>query len=142
MTKPRIGDTVKVHYTGTLDDGTVFDSSIEREPLEFTTGRGKVLLDFEQVVLNLSPGESRTIIIPAAKAYGLHCAEMLLEVPKNKLPEGLKPDPGEMVEMTHRDGRKIIARVTDISESSVTLDGNHPLAGKDLTFEIQLVGIS
>jgi len=141
MTKPKLGDNVKVHYTGTLDDGTTFDSSIDREPLEFTIGEGKVLPDFERVVLELNPGERKTTWIPADRAYGHYYDEIVLVVSKSELPEDLRPDLGEMVEMTHQDGRRVIARVIDISESSITFDGNHLLAGKDLTFEIQLVGI-
>jgi len=141
MASPRIGDTVRVHYTGTLDDGTVFDSSAEREPLEFTIGEGKIIPGFEQAVLELTPGGWKTTRIPADEAYGPYHVEMKVVAPRSALPADLNPHTGEMVEMSHPDGRRILARITDISESGVTLDGNHPLAGKDLTFEIQLVEI-
>jgi len=141
LSKPRLGDTVRVHYTLTLDDGTVFDATAEREPLEFSVGEGRVLIGFEQVVLMLNPGEWKTVTIPAAEAYGPHREEMVLVAPRSELPEDLNLEPGQSIEMANPDGRRIVARVTEVSDSAVTLDGNHVLAGKDLTFEIQLVEI-
>ena len=141
MAKPKLGNTVRVHYTGTLDDGSVFDSSVEREPLEFTIGECKLIPGFEKAVLDLNPGEWKTTRLSADEAYGPYRDEMVIVTPRSELPEGLELEVGQIVEMTHPDNPSIVARVTDASESSVTLDGNHPLAGKDLTFEVQLIEI-
>ena len=141
MAQAKHGDTVKVHYTGKLDDGTVFDTSIKRDPLQLTIGEGRVIPGFEQAVVGMKPGESKTAKVPADKAYGPHREEMVLEVDRNQFPEHLKPKVGERLQVRQPDGQTIIVTVTDISEASVTLDGNHPLAGKDLTFDIQLIEI-
>ncbi len=134
------GDTVKVHYTGKLEDGTVFDSSIEREPLQFTIGEGQLIPGFEQAVVGMSPGESKTVEIPADEAYPYR-EEMVLVVDRDQLPEDLQPEVGQQLQMRQPDGQTILVKVIDVSELSVTLDANHPLAGKDLTFDIQLVEI-
>jgi len=135
------GDTVKVHYTGKLEDGTVFDTSIERDPLQFTIGQGQVIPGFEKAVVGMNAGESKTTKAPADKAYGPYRKEMLLVVDRNQLPGDLKPTVGQQLQSRQADGRTIRVAVTDVSESSVTLDANHPLAGKDLTFDIQLIEI-
>jgi peptidylprolyl isomerase len=141
MTQAKNGDTVKVHYTGKLDDGTIFDSSIDREPLEFTLGEGQVIPGFEQAVIGLDLNESKTVKIPAEKAYGPHREELVAVVDRSQLPTDLKPEVGQQLQGRQPDGQTVTVMVTDISESSVTLDGNIPLAGKDLTFDIQLVEI-
>ena len=142
MTQAKTGDTVKVHYTGKLEDDTVFDTSTNRDPLQFTMGEGQVIPGFEQAVVGLNPGESKTINIPADEAYGPHRKEMIMTVPRNQFPADLDPKVDQQLQMVNRmDGRKTVATVTDVSESSVTLDANHPLAGKDLTFDIQLIEI-
>ncbi|MDH5406408.1 MAG: peptidylprolyl isomerase [Candidatus Aminicenantes bacterium] len=141
MAQAKQGDTVKVHYTGKLDDGTVFDSSIKRDPLQFTIGEGKLILGFEQAVAGMKPGESKTTKVPADKAYGPHREEMLLEVNRNEFPEHLKPKAGEQLQVRQPNGQTIIVTVIDVSEANVKLDANHPLAGKDLTFDIQLIEI-
>ena len=135
------GNTVKVHYTGKLDDGTVFASSTEHEPLEFTIGESQVIPDFEQAVIGLNPGESKAIKIPADKAYGPYYEEMVVAVDRDRLPPNFQPEVGQQLQVSQADGRTITVMVTDVSESSVTLDANHPLAGKDLNFDIQLVEI-
>ena len=142
MAQAKKGDTVKVHYTGKLEDGTVFDTSIERDPLQFTIGEGQVIPGFEQAVVGMNPGESKTTKVPADKAYGPHRKEMVLAVDRNQFPVDLKPKIGQQLQSRQADGRTIRVTVTDVSESSVTLDANHPLAGKDLTFDIQLVEIA
>jgi len=141
MTQAKHGDTVKVHYTGKLEDGTVFDSSIKHDPLQFTISEGKLIQGFEQAVVGMNPGESKTTKVPADKAYGPHREEMVLEVDRKEFPEHLKPKVGEQLQVRHAEGQTIVVMVTDVSESSVTLDANHPLAGKDLTFDIQLIEI-
>ena len=135
------GQTVKVHYTGRLDDGTVFDSSADREPLEFTVGGNQVISGFENAVVGMSPGESKTTRIPADEAYGPHREELVIDIDKAQFPEDLKPELHQRLKVNHADGTESIVIVTKISESSGTLDANHPLAGEDLTFDLQLVEI-
>ena len=141
MARAKYGDTVKVHYTGRLDDGTVFDTSANGEPLQFTIGSGQIIPGFEQAVVGMNPGESKTVKIPAEDAYGQRREDLVLEIEKSQLPEGLKPEVGLQLQSRQPDGRIIVLTIADISESHVTLDANHPLAGKDLTFDIQLVEI-
>ena len=135
------GNTVKVHYTGKLDDGTVFATSTEREPMEFKIGESQVIPDFEQAVIGMNAGESKAIKIPADKAYGPYHEEMVVAVDRDRLPPNFEPEVGQQLQVRQADGRVITVMVTDVSESSVTLDANHPLAGKDLSFDIQLVEI-
>lgn len=142
MAPAKIGDCVKIHYTGKLDDDTVFDSSTNRDPLQFTLGEGKVIPGFEEAVVGMSPGESKTTIIPVDKAYGPRHKEMVMVVDKNQLPAELEPKVNQQLQMSRDDGARFTVTVTDISESSVTLDANHPLAGKDLTFDIELVEVA
>ncbi len=142
MAQAKEGDTVKVHYTGKLQDGTVFDSSDEREPIEFTIGEGQVISGFEQAVVGMEPGETKTTTVPADEAYGSHRDEMLLEVEREQFPEDIQPETGQQLQISQPDGRTFFVTISDVSESSVTLDANHPLAGKDLTFEIRLVEVN
>ncbi|MDI6810155.1 MAG: peptidylprolyl isomerase [archaeon] len=139
MREAKYGDTVKVHYTGKLEDGTVFDSSIDRDPLQFTPGEGQVIPGFEQAVVGMNLGESKTVTIPMDEAYGPHREEMVVMVERNKIPENMQLEGGQQLQIRQDDGQINFVIVTDISESSVTLDANHPLAGKDLTFDIQLI---
>ena len=138
MSQVKNGDTVKVHYTGTLADGTVFDSSLEREPLEFTLGEGQLIPGFEKTVLGMSAGESRTVTIPAEEAYGPYREEMVLEVPRTQLPADMEPQVGMQLQIGEEQGEEMVVQITQVSDSNITLDANHPLAGKDLTFNIQL----
>lgn len=136
------GDTVKVDYTGTLDDGTVFDSSVDPsfghvEPLEFTIGEGKVLPSFEQAVIGLSINESTTVHIPADEAYG----PLEVVIDRGQFPEDNPPEVGQQWQVPLENGRIILAIVTEVSELSVTFENTHHLAGEDLTFEIELVEI-
>jgi len=141
MAQAGTGDTVRVHYTGTHDDGTVFDTSSGREPLEFTIGSGQVIPGFDSAVDGMSPGDSETVKIPAEQAYGPHREEMMLEVDRAQVPAELDPQVGERLEIKQQDGQSIPVTVTAITETLVTLDGNHPLAGQALTFEIELVEV-
>lgn len=136
------GDQVKVHYTGTLKDGTVFDSSREREPLEFTLGEGKLIPGFENAVEGMNPGETRTQNIPSDEAYGPRLDELVLQVPKEQIPQDINPEVGQQLQIRQDDGRTAVVKVTDIGDDTVTLDANHPLAGKDLTFEIELLEVA
>ena len=133
------GNTVKVHYKGTLEDGTVFDTSRGREPLEFTLGEGKIIPGFEETVRGMLVGQTKTVTIPSEKAYGPYHDELAMAIERDKLPEGLNPAIGQQLQMQQADGRTVVALVTDVSETALTIDTNHPLAGKDLTFEIELV---
>jgi peptidylprolyl isomerase len=142
MAQAQQGDTVKVHYTGKLDDGTVFDSSANGDPLEFTIGSGNIIPGFEKAVVGMSPGDSKTELIPVDDAYGPHREEMVLVVDRAQMPNDLDPEIGQQLQIQQPSGQAIPVVITDISEAEVTLDANHPLAGEDLTFDIQLVEIA
>lgn len=142
MEKAKVGDTVQVHYTGTLEDGTPFDSSSGRGPVEFTIGAGTILPAFEEATVGMEQGEKKTVTIPAAEAYGGRHDELIQEVDRGLLPAHLEPEIGMRLEATAGpDSQPLTFTVTDISEATVTLDANHPLAGEDLTFDIELVAI-
>ncbi|MCC7556793.1 MAG: peptidylprolyl isomerase [Methanoculleus marisnigri] len=141
MAQAKEGDTVKVHYTGKLEDGTVFDTSEERAPLEFTIGSGQIIPGFERAVVGMEPGEAKTATIPPEEAYGPRRDEMTITVDREQFPEDINPEPGQQLQVQQPDGRAAIVVVSDVSESSVTLDANHPLAGQPLTFDIELVDI-
>jgi peptidylprolyl isomerase len=141
MARAKYGGTVKVHYMGKLEDGTIFDSSFEGEPLEFTIGEGQVIPGFEDAVVGMDLNETKTVKIPVDKAYGPHRDDLLVVVNRSQLPADFEPEIGMALEGRQPDGSIVVATVIEISESSVTLDANHPLAGEDLTFEIQLVEI-
>lgn len=143
MATAQNGNTVKVHYTGKLHDGTVFDSSKQRnEPLEFTLGQGNMIAGFEKAVLGMEVGQSKVADIPANEAYGSKTDEMIIEVPRKDVPANINPEVGQQLAIKQTDGRTVPVTVTDVSDESITLDGNHPLAGKDLIFEIELVEIN
>jgi peptidylprolyl isomerase len=135
------GTRVLVHYTGTLDDGTKFDSSREREPLEVVLGQGMVIPGFEKAIVGLEPGQSVTVTIPEEEAYGPHNEELVIRVPKDSFPAEIKPNVGEQLVLRSPDGNEIPALIVDADEAEVTLDANHPLAGFALTFEIELVSV-
>jgi len=142
MAQAKNGDMVRVHYKGTLKDGKVFDSSQGREPLEFTLGEGQVIPGFEEGVAGMSPGDKKTIRIPADQAYGEHHKELVLEVGRDQLPPDLNPQVGQQLQSQQPDGDVITFRVTEVNDKSVKLDANHPLAGEELTFDVELVEIS
>lgn len=141
MAQAQSGDRVQVHYTGRLADGTIFDTSQQRDPLEFTLGGGDILPGFEQAVLGMTAGEAKTITIPAAQAYGPHQPARVLEIERHHLPPDLHPELGQHLHLRQQDGGTIDVVVTGLTEEHVTLDANHPLAGHDLTFDLQLVEI-
>lgn len=142
MSVVKNGDTVKVHYTGQLEDGSVFDSSVQREPLEFTLGQGQLIPGFEKAVIGLKVGESTTANIPSAEAYGEPNPQMIIEVDKSQLPADLEPEVGVQLQLNQPDGQVIPVQITKVEGENVTIDANHPLAGKDLTFNIELVEIA
>ena len=142
MMRAKDGDTVRVQYTGRLDDGSVFDSSVERESLQFTIGQGQVLHGVEQAVIGMRPQESKTVLVPAAEAYGPHRDEMTTEVQRSQFPDSVKLKVGQRLQIKQKNGQSIAVSVLGLSDSTVTLDANHPLAGKDLTFDLQLVEIT
>ena len=141
MAKAKNGDTVKVHYTGKLEDGTVFDSSESREPIKFTIGEGNVIPGFEEAVVGMSPGESKTEKVPADQAFGPYREELVVEVDRERMPGGGDPKVGQRLRVDKTDGGITEVLVTGVTESKVTLDANHPLAGNDLVFDIQLLEI-
>jgi peptidylprolyl isomerase len=141
VTQAQQGDTVKVHYNGTLEDGTSFDSSAGRDPLQFTLGASQVIPGFENAVMGMQPGEQKTITIPNAEAYGPRRDDMMLEVPLEQFPAEIVPEVGRQLQVRMGNGQVVPVTVTDVSESSAMLDANHALAGEDLTFEITLVEI-
>jgi FKBP-type peptidyl-prolyl cis-trans isomerase 2 len=137
----KAGDVVAVHYTGRLEDGTVFDTSREGEPIEFEVGSGAVIEGFERGVEGMQVGEQREIRIAPENAYGERRDELELAVPREQLPEGFDPEVGQMLALQIAPGQQAIARIADVAGDSVTLDLNHPLAGQTLIFDIELVGI-
>lgn len=141
MAQAKSGDTVRVHYTGRLEDGTVFDSSGGREPLEFVLGAQQVIPGFEEAVDGLAPGEERTVTIPPDRAYGPRREEMVLTLGRDQFPADLHPEVGQQLQMS-QDGQVAVVTVTDVSDAGVTLDANHPLAGKALVFDVRLVEIA
>ena len=149
MTKAKEGDKVKVHYTGKLEGGEVFDSSectedgcsCDSGPLEFTIGKGEVIPGFEKAVIGMSEGEAKTIIIPVEEAYGKRNDEMVVAVERSHVPADLTPEVGMRLEVTQEDGQEFPVVIMEVTDTHVTLDANHPLAGRDLTFDIKLVEI-
>jgi peptidylprolyl isomerase len=141
MSQAKQGDTVRVHYTGTLDDGTMFDTSANREPLEFTIGKGQVIPGFDLAVIDMVPGETRVSLIQAEDAYGPHSEELVTEVDRARFPADLELELGQQLQVGLADGQQAVVMIVDITDDSVTLDANHPLAGQNLTFEIELVEI-
>jgi len=141
MQQAKNGDTVKVAYTGKLKDGTIFDTSASRGPFQFMIGDAKIIPGFEQAVIGMNVGDTKTINIPSDQAYGPHLKDKVLEVNQDQIPKHLELEVGQHVRIRQQDGSKVQFIVTGFSETRVTLDGNHPLAGKDLVFEIQLVEI-
>lgn len=142
MTQAKDGDIVRVHYTGRYENGEVFDSSHDRgQPLEFTIGSKQVIPGFERGVAGMIPSDVKTVEIPAEDAYGCYRPDMVLAIEKEYIPPDANPEPGQHIMLDLPDGRLLPATVVEVSESGVTVDCNHPMAGKDLTFDIELVEI-
>lgn len=141
MQQVKNGDTIKVHYHGKLIDGTTFDSSEGRSPLEFTVGSGMVIKGFDDGVMNMLIGEKKTIHIPVAEAYGERVEENVMEFPKDRFPEDMKPEVGMQLNMNNGAGQVFPVKIVEVKESVVVLDANHHLAGQDLIFDLELVEI-
>lgn len=135
------GDTVKVHYHGRLTNGTTFDSSEGRQPLEFKVGEGMVIKGFDNGVLDMKPGDKKTVHIPVAEAYGPKNEELIMDFPKANIPEDLKPEIGMELQMSNPQGNVFPVKVVGVKDEFITLDANHALAGEDLVFDIELVEI-
>ncbi len=141
MSQAKSGDTVRIHYTGTLEDGTQFDSSAGRDPLEFSLGSGQVIAGFDTAVDGMSVGESKSVTIPPEEAYGERHDQLVQQVPKSALPDEIDPAIGMQLQSRSPEGQVMNLVVTEVDEQSITVDGNHPLAGQSLTFAIELVEI-
>jgi peptidylprolyl isomerase len=142
MTQAKNGDTVKIHYTGKLQDGTVFDSSSNREPLQFNIGSGQVIPGFEEAVTGMKVGEKKTALIPCDKAYGQKDPGMIMVVDRRHVPADIRPEVGQRLELGSPSGELLAVTVIEVNEENITLDANPPLAGEDLAFEIELVQIA
>ena len=142
MAQAKKGDKVKVHYRGTLNNGTEFDCSHGREPLEFEVAAGMMIPGFDKAVEGMEVGEKKTVLIPCDDAYGQKTDDMVLEAPKEHFPEDMQVEVGMMFNLPQPEGQAVPVTVTKVSDTHVTLDGNHQLAGEDLTFEIELVEIA
>ncbi len=140
MQQAKQGDTVLVHYTGTLSNGKVFDSSQGRAPLEFTLGGGQVIPGFERAIDGMQVGDAKTVTIPAAQAYGQRQSELTVTVERGQFPKTIKPAVGQQLQMS-RDGQVFVVTVLEVTDEKIVLDANHPLAGADLTFKLELVEI-
>ncbi|MDT0556653.1 FKBP-type peptidyl-prolyl cis-trans isomerase [Patiriisocius hiemis] len=141
MSQVKNNDTVQVHYTGKLGNGQVFDSSVEREPLEITLGQGALIPGFEKGLLDMKVSEKKTITIPKQEAYGEVQKELFQSVPKDNLPQEIKPEVGMGLMAKNPDGTERQLRVTEVKDDHIIVDANHPLAGHDLTFDLELVAI-
>lgn len=141
MQQVKSGDTVKVHYSGRLTDGTTFDSSAGRDPLQFEVGSGMVIAGFDSGVMGMAVGEKKTIQIPVEEAYGPKNPDMVIEFPVSEFPDDLQLEIGQRLNMTNGAGQIIPVVITEIGQETVMLDANHPLAGEDLIFDIELVEI-
>lgn len=141
MSQAKSGDTVRIHYTGTLDDGTQFDSSAGREPLEFSLGSGQVIPGFDTAVTGMAVGESKSISIQPADAYGERHEQLVQEVPKSILPDEVEAAVGMQLQGQSAEGHVTRFTVTGVDADTITVDANHPLAGRTLNFDIQLVEI-
>lgn len=141
MTQAKTGDKVRIHYTGTLEDGTQFDSSVGRDPLEFSVGKGEVIEGFDKAVEGMSVGENKSVSIPPEEAYGKRHEQLIQDVPKSALPSDIEPAVGAQLQAQSPDGQTLRLVITEVSDENITVDGNHPLAGRTLNFDIELVEI-
>ncbi|XOF34286.1 MAG: FKBP-type peptidyl-prolyl cis-trans isomerase [Candidatus Electrothrix sp. YB6] len=142
MTAAKQGDSVKVHYTGSLTDGTQFDSSVGVDPLEFTLGSGQVIAGFDEAITGMEPGEKKTVTISADKAYGQRNEEMVINAPRDQVPDNITPEVGQQLQLSGPNNQPIIVKVIEVTDEHIQLDANPPLAGKDLTFDLELVSIA
>ena len=142
MTVAANGNTVKIHYKGTLEDGSVFDTSEGRDPLEFKIGSGQVIVGFEEAVSGMSVGEKKSVTIPVDKAYGPRNEELVIAAPKEHVPADIKPEVGQKLQMGGPNGELVMVTVVEVTDTHIKLDANPPLAGEDLNFDIELVEVT
>ena len=142
MQKVEEGNSVKVHYTGKLKTGEVFDSSEDRDPIEFEIGKQQMIPGFENAVVGMEAGGTKTVEIDSGDAYGDINDELFIEVPKSELPDDISPKVGMQLQVQQQSGKQVPVQISEVKESSITLDANHPLAGKDLVFDIEVVEIN
>ena len=141
MSEAKTGDTVRIHYTGTLTDGSEFDSSAGSDPLEFTIGAGQVIPGLDREIAGMAVGDTKTVTVVADEAYGPRQPEAVQEVPRDVVPEGINLVVGNRLQATTADGGQMVVTIAAVTEETVTMDANHPLAGEDLVFEVELVEI-
>jgi len=143
MAQAKAGDTVRVHYEGQLSDGTIFDSSLEREPIEFILGQDTVIPGFEQAVIGMEVGESKDVSIPPEDGFGEYSKDLVVNIEKSILPPDINPELGMQLEVSSEEEEETprVFTIADIAEDSITLDGNHPLAGAEIAFKIELLEI-
>ncbi|MGB3313836.1 MAG: peptidylprolyl isomerase [Albidovulum sp.] len=141
MTQVKTGDTVRIHYRGTLNDGTQFDSSEGRDPLEFTVGSGQIIPGLDKALPGMAVGDKKSVPVVAAEAYGPHNPDASQAVPRDQIPADIPLEIGTALQMRTPDGNAMTVTVAEVTAETVTLDANHPLAGKDLNFDIELVSI-
>ena len=141
MTEAKSGSKVAFHYTGTLADGSVFDSSEGRDPLAFTMGQGQIIPGLEKAFDGMAAGDEKTVTVPAAEAYGEHNPQAVQQIPRSEIPDNIPTEPGTQLQMQAPNGQVVMVTVAQVTDEKVTLDANHPMAGKDLTFALELVEI-
>lgn len=141
MSQAKTGDTVRIHYKGTLTDGSEFDSSAGRDPLEFTIGGGQIIPGLDREIAGMAVGDCKTVTVAADDAYGQHRLEALQEVPRSRLPAEIDLTVGNRLQAVTQDGQQMVVTIAAVNEDTVTMDANHPLAGQDLVFEVELVEI-
>ena len=142
MAQAKQGDEVQVHYTGKLEDGTVFDTSEDGEPLSFTVGENRVIPGFEEAVTGMEPGEEKTAEVEPEQAYGEHREDMVMEMERDQIPDEVDPEVGQQLQLRLENGQTVPVLITALGEDTVTIDANHPLAGRKLIFSIELVDVS
>lgn len=142
MISAQPGSTVKVHYQGTFEDGTVFDSSRDREPLEFTIGKQQMIPGFEKGVVGMAVGDKKSLVLPPEDAYGEHRQEMVAVLDRKRLPEDVAPEVGQTLQMQRSDGQSFHVRIIDFNEDTITLDANSPLAGQTLHFDVEMMAVT
>ena len=138
----KVGSNVKVHYTGSLPDGTVFDSSESKDPIEFKVGSGQVIPGFEQAIVGMTKGDQKKVTIPSEAAYGPKMDDLIAEIERKEFPEDIELHVGQRLQLGDQEGEMVIFSVIGLTDNLVTIDANHPLAGQDLTFDIELVDVS
>ncbi len=141
MSQAKAGDTVRINYTGTLKNGETFDSSDGSDPLEFVVGSGQIIPGLDAAIPGMAVGDKKTVEVPCDQAYGVSNPAARQAVPRSEIPENIPLDPGTQLQMQTPQGQVVQVTVTEVTEEEVTLDANHPLAGKDLIFAIEIMGI-